>query len=142
MKTIYVKQKDIERKWYIVDAAGKTLGRMVTKVVKILRGKHKPYFVPNQEVGDYVVIINAEKSVVTGKKRSDKLYYRYSGHPGGLRSEPYEKIIKRKPTYPTEHAIKGMLPKGPLGRQLFRNVKIYAGPNHPHAAQQPEKLEI
>ncbi len=142
MKTIFLKPKDIKRQWYLIDAEGEVLGKVAVKVANLLRGKHKPYFTPNMEVGDFVIVINAEKAVVTGRKRTDKLYYRYSGYPGGLRSEPYEKIIKRKPTYPMEHAIKGMLPKGRLGRKLFGNVKIYAGPNHPHEAQKPIKIEV
>ncbi len=142
MKTIFVKPKDIKRKWYLIDAEGKVLGKVAVKVVNLLRGKHKPYFTPNMEVGDFVVVVNAEKAVVTGKKKSDKLYYRYSGYPGGLKSEPYEDVIKRKPTFPMEHAIRGMLPKGRLGRKLFNNVKIYAGPEHPHGAQRPVKIEV
>ncbi len=142
MKTIFLKPKDIKRQWYLIDAEGEILGKVAVKVANLLRGKHKPYFTPNMEVGDFVVVINAEKAIVTGRKRSDKLYYRYSGYPGGLRSEPYEDVIKRKPTYPMEHAIKGMLPKGRLGRKLFKNVKIYAGPEHPHEAQKPIKIEI
>lgn len=142
MKTIFLKEKDIEQKWYIVDAAGKTLGRVAVKIANILRGKHKPSYTPHMEVGDRVIVINAEKVAVTGKKRSDKLYYKHSGYPGGLRSENFEKMISRKPKYPLEHAIKGMLPKGPLGRKLFRNVKVYTGDSHPHMAQKPEVLEI
>lgn len=142
MKTIFVKPHEVERKWYIVDAAGKRLGRVAAKVASILRGKHKPLYTPHQEVGDYVIIINAEKVEVTGNKRKDKLYYHHSGHPGGLRVEPFEKVILRKPTYPLEVAIKGMLPKNRLGRKLFKNVKIYAGEAHPHGAQKPEPLQI
>ncbi len=142
MKTIFVKPHEVERKWYIVDAAGKRLGRVAVKVASILRGKHKPIYTPHQEVGDYVIIINADKVVVTGNKRKDKLYYHHSGQPGGLRVESFEKVIQRKPTYPLEAAIKGMLPKNRLGRKLFKNVKIYAGETHPHGAQKPEPLQI
>lgn len=142
MKTIFVKPQEVERKWYIVDAAGKRLGRVAAKVASILRGKHKPIYTPHQEVGDYVIIINAEKVEVTGNKRKDKLYYHHSGQPGGLRVESFEKVIQRKPTYPLEAAIKGMLPKNRLGRKLFKNVKIYAGEAHPHGAQKPEPLQI
>ncbi len=142
MKTIFVKPHEVERKWYIVDAAGKRLGRVAAKVASILRGKHKPIYTPHQEVGDYVIIINADKVVVTGNKRKDKLYYHHSGQPGGLRVESFEKVIQRKPTYPLEVAIKGMLPKNRLGRKLFKNVKIYAGEAHPHGAQKPEPLQI
>jgi len=142
MKTIFVKPQEVERKWYIVDAAGKRLGRVAAKVASILRGKHKPIYTPHQEVGDFVIIINADKVVVTGNKRKDKLYYHHSGQPGGLRVESFEKVIQRKPTYPLEVAIKGMLPKNRLGRKLFKNVKIYAGEAHPHGAQKPEPLQI
>ncbi|MCX7787368.1 MAG: 50S ribosomal protein L13 [Spirochaetes bacterium] len=142
MKTIFVKPHEVERKWYIVDAAGKRLGRVAAKVASILRGKHKPIYTPHQEVGDYVIVINADKVVVTGNKRKDKLYYHHSGQPGGLRVESFEKVIQRKPTYPLEVAIKGMLPKNRLGRKLFKNVKIYAGEAHPHGAQKPEPLQI
>ena len=142
MKTIFVKPKDITRKWYLIDAEGVILGKLAARVATILRGKHKPIFTPNMEVGDFVVVINAEKVVVTGRKEQQKMYYRYSGYPGGLTAENYSDMIKKKPTFPLEHAIKGMLPKGRLGRKLFNNVKIYAGPEHPHAAQKPEKIEI
>ena len=142
MKTIFVKQKDVEKKWYIIDAAGKRLGRLATKVATILRGKHKPIFSPHMDTGDYVIIINAEKVQLTGRKKTDKVYYRHSGYPGGLKSEPFSKIIQRKPTFPMEHAIKGMLPKGPLGRKLFQHVKIYSGKDHPHKAQKPEELTL
>jgi large subunit ribosomal protein L13 len=142
MKTIFVKPQEVERKWYIVDAAGKRLGRVAAKVASILRGKHKPIYTPHQEVGDYVIIVNADKVVVTGNKRKDKLYYHHSGQPGGLRVESFEKVIQKKPTYPLEVAIKGMLPKNRLGRKLFKNVKIYDGEAHPHGAQKPEPLQI
>ncbi|MFP4484301.1 MAG: 50S ribosomal protein L13 [Spirochaetota bacterium] len=142
MRTLYVNEKQIERKWYLIDADGVTLGRLATKVATILRGKHKPYFTPRQELGDYVVIVNAERVNVTGRKRRQKMYYKHSGYPGALRAETFQSMIKRKPEYPIEHAVRGMLPRNRLGRKLFKNVKVYAGPNHPHQAQQPEKLEI
>ncbi len=142
MKTIYVKPKDVVRKWFVVDAAGKTLGRVAVKIATVLRGKNKPVYTPHQEVGDYVVVVNADKIVVTGSKRTDKFYYTYSGHPGGMKAESFEKVIARKPTYPLETAIRGMLPKNRLGRKLFKNVKVYAGESHPHGAQKPEQLEI
>jgi large subunit ribosomal protein L13 len=142
MKTIFLKKEDIPRKWYLIDARDKTLGRLATKVVTLLRGKTKAAFTPNQEMGDYIVIVNADQVRVTGRKTSDKLYYRHSGYPSGLKSETYSQVIARKPTYPLEHAIKGMLPKNRLGRKLFNNVKIYAGESHPHAAQKPEKIEF
>ncbi|WP_319558779.1 50S ribosomal protein L13 [Marispirochaeta sp.] len=141
MKTIFVKPSKVERKWYLIDAAGKRLGRVATEVVRLLRGKNRPYYTPHQEIGDYVVIINADKVEVTGNKAQRKIYYRHTGYPGGIKSETFSDLIARKPAAPLEKAIKGMLPKGPLGRQLFRNVKVYAGPNHPHSAQQPEILK-
>lgn len=142
MKTIFVDCKTAERKWYLIDAEGKTLGRLAVLVTNLLRGKNKPWFTPHQEVGDYVIVINSEKAAITGRKRTDKIYYRHSGYPGGLKSESYEKAVARKPTFPLEHAIRGMLPKNRLGRKLFQNVKIYAGPTHPHGAQKPEKIEM
>ncbi|TVQ41102.1 MAG: 50S ribosomal protein L13 [Spirochaetaceae bacterium] len=142
MKTIYLDDKKIERKWYIVDAEGITLGRLATRVATVLRGKHKAYFTPHQELGDYVVVINAEKVHVTGNKRDDKLYYRHTGFPGGLRKTNLAKMLQTKPVFPVEHAIRGMLPKNRLGRKLFKNVKVYAGSAHPHAAQKPEPLSV
>ena len=142
MRTIFVKPADVERKWYLIDADGKVLGRLASRVVAILRGKNKPEFAPHWDLGDSVVIINAEKVQVTGRKPAQKLYYRHSGYPGGFRAEPYEKVIARKPAWPLERAIKGMLPKGALGRKIFKNLKVYAGPNHPHAAQQPVLIDI
>ena len=142
MKTIFVKLKDVNRKWWLVDADGEILGRIASRVATLLRGKHNAYFSPHTELGDWVIIVNAGKVALTGRKRQDKMYYRHSGFPGGLKSESFERKVSRKPTYPLEHAIKGMLPKGRLGRKLFNNVKIYTGPVHPHAAQKPEKIEI
>ena len=142
MNTIFVKPKDIERKWYVIDASGKRLGRVAVKAANLLRGKHKPEYVPHQEVGDYVIIINADKVEVSGNKRSNKMYYRHSGYPGGLTAERFSDMIQRKPTYPMEHAVKGMLPHNRLGRKLFTNLKVYAGTDHPHTAQKPETVEI
>ena len=142
MKTIFKKAADIERKWYLIDAEGQTLGRVAGKVAVLLRGKHKPEFAPHTEVGDYVVVINADKITVSGGKEKKKVYYRHSGFPGGIYSETLEKVLVRKPEFPLEHAIKGMLPKNRLGRKLFKNVKVYAGSRHPHAAQQPELLTM
>ena len=142
MKTIFVKPKEVEHHWYIIDAEGEILGRLAVQIATLLRGKHKAIYTPHQEVGDSVIVINAEKFKLTGRKREQKIYYRHSGYPGGLKSETLEKRLIRKPTFPLEHAIKGMLPKNRLGRKLFQNAKIYAGPNHPHAAQKPEKIEI
>jgi large subunit ribosomal protein L13 len=127
MNTILAKKKDINPSWYIIDASGKTLGRLASKIVTIIRGKHKPLYTPNLNMGDKVIVINAEKIRVTGNKAEDKIYYHYSGYPGGLKQENYAKVVKRKPTFPLEQAIKGMLPHGPLGSECFRNVKIYAG---------------
>ncbi|MDY5932068.1 MAG: 50S ribosomal protein L13 [Candidatus Ornithospirochaeta sp.] len=142
MKTIFVKPQSIERKWYLIDAEGKNLGRVAAAAARILRGKNKVEYVPHQEIGDYVIIINAAKANVTGNKVEDKMYYRHSMYPGGLKAESYGKMIARKPTYPMEHAIKGMLPSGKLGNKLFTNVKVYAGAEHPHMAQQPIAVEI
>ncbi|MCD6120684.1 MAG: 50S ribosomal protein L13 [Spirochaetales bacterium] len=142
MKTIFIKPKEIERKWHLIDAEGMVLGRLAVKVAGLLRGKHKAIFTPNMEVGDYVIVINAEKAIVTGRKAKQKMYYHYTGYPGGLKSVNYAKMIAKKPTYPLEHAVKGMLPKGRLGRKLFNNVKIYAGSEHPHMSQRPVKVEM
>ncbi len=142
MKTIFVNQKDVVRKWFLIDAEGKTLGRVAVAVADILRGKNKPEFVPNMEIGDFVIIINAEKITVTGKKMRDKVYYRHTGYPGGIKSENLQKVLNRKPVFPLENAIRGMLPKNRLGRKLFNNVKVYAGSEHPHGAQKPEKIEV
>jgi large subunit ribosomal protein L13 len=142
MKTIFLKPKDVERKWYVIDAEGKILGKVAVKAANLLRGKHKPCFVPHQEIGDYVIIVNAEKAKVTGGKEKKKLYYHYSGFPGGLKVGTYEKVIARKPTYPMERAIRGMLPRGTLGNKLYKNVKVYAGAEHPHKAQDPQLIEL
>jgi large subunit ribosomal protein L13 len=142
MKTIFIKPDEVERKWYLIDAEGKVLGRLASRVVGILRGKNKPQFSPHWDLGDSVIIINADKVRVTGRKPSQKLYYRHSGYPGGFRSEPFEKVIARKPAWPLERAIQGMLPKGALGRKISKHLKVYAGPEHPHISQKPIKLEI
>jgi large subunit ribosomal protein L13 len=142
MNTIFPKNSDVSRKWYVVDVEGKRLGHVATEVAAILRGKRKPEFTYHQELGDYVIVVNAEKVVLSGNKTTDKVYHRHSGYPGGITSETFEKAIVRKPTFPMERAVWGMLPKGPLGRKLYKNLKVYAGPVHPHAAQQPEKWEI
>lgn len=142
MKTLFVKPAEAERSWFIIDAKGKRLGRIAVKVAHILRGKHKPYYTPHQEIGDYVIIINADKVDISGRKRENKVYYHHTGYIGGLKEVTFAKMIERKPVQPMEMAIRGMLPKGPLGRQLFTNVKVYAGPNHPHAAQQPVAIEL
>ena len=142
MKTIFVKPKDVDRKWFVIDAEGKALGKTAVKAAELLRGKHKALYAPHQALGDYVIVVNAEKALLSGNKQDDKLYYRHSGYPGGLKTENYADVIKRKPVFPMEHAIRGMLPKGRLGRDLFRNVKVYAGPQHPHAAQKPEPIGV
>ncbi|MDR0496146.1 MAG: 50S ribosomal protein L13 [Treponema sp.] len=141
MKTVFVSPADVERKWYLIDADGKILGRVAARVVTILRGKGKVIYAPHLEIGDYVVIINAEKIKLTGNKVRAKLYRHHTGYVGGLKTVNFEKLVKKHPDSPLELAIKGMLPKGPLGRKLLKNVKIYSGSEHPHAAQNPEKIE-
>jgi large subunit ribosomal protein L13 len=141
-KTYLPSVKDAERNWYVVDAADQRLGRLASEVASILRGKNKPNFTPFLDVGDFVVIINAEKITVTGKKRSQKLYRRHSGRPGGMKTETFEKLQDRIPERILEVAIKGMLPHNSLGRQLFTKLNVYAGPDHPHAAQKPQVLSI
>jgi large subunit ribosomal protein L13 len=135
MKTYSTKAKDIQRQWHVVDASGKTLGKLATEVARLLMGKHKPMFTPNMDTGDYVVVLNAGKVKVTGKKSAQKTYYRHSGYPGGLKSETFEKIINDHPTRAIEHAVKGMLPHNSLGRAMFRKLKVYTGDSHPHQAQ-------
>ena len=140
MKTYVPKQ--VEPRWVLIDAEGKTLGRLATKIATLLRGKHRPDWTPNVSMGDFVVVVNADKIRVTGKKLEQKIYTRYSGYPGGLKKIPLEKMLATHPERVLEHAVKGMLPKGPLGRRLFKRLKVYAGPDHPHQAQRPEKLEV
>lgn len=142
METIFVKPKNVERKWYIIDAQDKVLGRVAVKAANLARGKHKACFVPHQEIGDFVIIINAKNALVTGGKENKKIYYRHSRYPGGLKMETYKKAIESKPTFPMEKAVRGMLPKGALGNKLYKNVRIYADGNHPHAGQNPEKIEL
>lgn len=140
--TFMANPQNVERKWYVVDAEGKTLGRLASQVAAILRGKHKPTFTPHVDCGDYVIIVNAEKIKVTGKKYTDKIYYRHSGYPGGQKAISFEQMIAKRPVRVLELAIKGMLPHNRLGRQMYRKLKVYEGPEHPHAAQKPEPLEI
>ncbi|HAF86695.1 MAG TPA: 50S ribosomal protein L13 [Sphaerochaeta sp.] len=142
MKTIFVKPLTVQKKWYLIDAEGKELGRVAVAAARILRGKNKPEYVPHQDMGDFVIIINAEKAALTGNKYEDKMYYHHSGYPGGLRETNYADMIKRKPEFPMEHAVRGMLPRGPLGRKLFTHMKVYAGAKHPQEAQQPITVEI
>lgn len=143
MKTTYMaKPADVQRKWYVIDAEGKTLGRLAAEVAKILRGKHKPIYTPHVDTGDHVIVVNADKVVLTGKKLTQKTYFRHSGYPGGTTFTPAGKMLAERPERVIELAVKGMLPKNRLGRQMYRKLKVYRGPEHPHAAQQPEKLEI
>ena len=142
MKSYIAKPAEVERKWYVVDAEGKNLGRMASQVAAILRGKNKPTYTPHVDCGDYVIIINAEKIEVTGKKRKEKIYKRHTGYPGGLRETTFEKLQAKKPEEIITHAVKGMLPDGKLGRQMAKKLKVYAGPEHAHAAQKPEVLEF
>lgn len=142
MKTISAKQETVKRDWFLVDANGKTLGRLATEIARRLRGKHKPEYTPHVDTGDYIVVVNAEKVRVTGNKATDKMYYSHSGYIGGIKSISFEKLIDKKPELVIERAVKGMLPKNPLGRAMFRKLKIYAGSEHKHTAQQPQPLEI
>ncbi len=142
MKTHEVKQADIIRDWWVVDASSQVLGRLATTLAFRLRGKHKAVFTPHLDVGDFIVVINAEKVRLTGRKLDGKIYYRHSGYPGGLRTFPAKDMLQRKPTELIRLAVKGMLPKGPLGRHQLKKLKIYAGPNHPHKAQTPQVLEV
>lgn len=142
MKTFSAKKEDIHRKWYLVDADGKVLGRMASEVAKILRGKHKPIYTPHVDTGDHVIVINAGKIHLTGNKRQEKFYAWHSGYPGGFKSVLAAKLLAQKPQRVIEIAVKGMLPKNKLGRAMFKKLQVYAGANHPHQAQQPEVLEI
>jgi len=142
MKTIFVKDYEQKRDWYIIDAEGKPLGRVAAKVASILRGKNKPTYTPNQEMGDFVIVVNADKVAVSGNKRTDMLYRHYTGFVGGLRSYSFEKLLAKHPTEPLSRTIAGMLPNGKLGRRLMGNVKIYAGSEHPHASQNPKVIEL
>ena len=142
MKTFSAKSETVKRDWFVIDANGKTLGRLATEVARRLRGKHKPEYTPHVDTGDYIVIVNAEKITVTGNKAQDKMYYHHTGFPGGLKSVSFEKLLAAKPERPIESAVKGMLPRGPLGRAMLAKLKVYAGGEHPHAAQQPQELKI
>jgi ribosomal protein L13, bacterial type len=142
MKTFSAKAADVKRDWYIVDAEGKTLGRLASEIARRLRGKHKPEYTPHVDTGDYIVVINAEKVAVTGRKQTDKVYHHHTGWIGGLKSITFEKLIDKAPERVIEIAVKGMLPKNPLGRAMFKKLKVYKGTEHRHAAQQPKPLEI
>lgn len=142
MKTFVAKPAEVKRDWYVVDANGLTLGRLATEIARRLRGKHKAEFTPHVDTGDYIVVINAEKVAVTGRKTTDKMYYRHTGYPGGLKSMSFEKMIDHKPEQVIELAVKGMIPRSPLGRAMLKKLKVYAGVDHPHTAQQPKELKI
>jgi large subunit ribosomal protein L13 len=142
MKTYQAKKEEADHQWYLVNADGKVLGRLASELAKILRGKNKPAFTPHVDTGDFIIVINAEKVVLTGKKMKDKIYYHHTGYPGGIKEIRAEKLLAKKPTEMLRIAVKGMLPKNSLGRQMLGKLKIYKGPNHPHEAQRPVLLEI
>lgn len=142
MTTVSAKPAEVRRTWYLVDAEGKTLGRLAAEVARRLRGKHKPQYTPHVDTGDYIVVVNAEKVRVTGNKLKDKVYYRHTGYVGSLKSITLEKLLKKAPERAIEHAVKGMLPRNPLGRSMYKKLHVYAGPTHRHQAQQPQPLEL
>ncbi len=142
MRTYTPKPGDIERKWYVVDAQGKTLGRLASEIAKVLRGKNKPIFSPHVDTGDYVIVVNAEKIHVTGRKMTQKFYYRHSGYPGGLKAISLRDLLQKHPERVVKFAVRGMLPKNRLGRKMIKKLKVYAGPEHPHQAQKPEVLDL
>lgn len=142
MKTIWTKEADVERNWYIVDAEGKTLGRLASQIAAVLRGKHKPIYNPSVDTGDFVVVVNADKIHVTGRRMDQKKYYTHSGYQGGLKERTLRQMMEKSPERVIQLAVRGMLPKNVLGRKMIKKLKVYAGPDHPHAAQRPETLEI
>lgn len=142
MKTISAKGHEVKRDWFVVDASNMVLGRLASEIARRLRGKHKAEYTPHVDTGDYIVVTNAEKIVVTGNKNKDKMYHRHSGFPGGIKSLSFEKMLAKNPVKIIELAVKGMLPKNPLGREMYRKLKVYVGSDHPHTAQQPKQLEI
>jgi large subunit ribosomal protein L13 len=142
MKSYMARPLEVERKWYVIDAEGVTLGRLATEIARVLRGKNKPQYTPHVDVGDFVVVVNADGVVVTGKKAEQKVYRRHSGYPGALKTTSYERMMERRPTEVLRKAVYGMMPKSRLARQQMRKLKIYAGPEHPHAAQNPQRLEV
>ena len=142
MKSYMARPLEVERKWYVVDAEGKHLGRLATEIVRVLRGKNKPQYTPHVDVGDFVIVVNADRVAVTGKKAEQRVYRRHSGYPGGLKETSYQQMLARKPTEVLRRAVYGMMPKTRLARKQFKKLKIYAGPEHPHAAQGPQKLEV
>ncbi|MCY3818344.1 MAG: 50S ribosomal protein L13 [Gammaproteobacteria bacterium] len=142
MKTLSARPQDVQHDWYVVDAENQTLGRLAAAVARRLRGKHKASYTPHVDTGDYIVVVNAEKVRVTGKKHTDKVYYRHSGYPGGIKAARFEEMIEKHPERVIEKAVKGMLPRNPLGRAVLRKLKVYAGSEHPHSAQQPKPLQL
>ncbi len=142
MRTYSPKASEIQRAWHVIDAEGMVLGRLCTEAARLLRGKHKPMFAPHMDTGDHVVVVNASKVVLTSGKAEGKQRYRHSGYPGGIKSESYADFLARRPEEAVRQSIRGMLPKGPLGRQMLKKLKVYAGPEHPHSAQQPQPLEL
>ena len=142
MKTVSMRAQDVQRSWYVVDAENRTLGRLASAVAHRLRGKHKPEYTPHVDTGDYIIVVNAAKVRVTGNKETDKIYHRHSGYPGGIKSTSLARMRQTHPERIVEKAVKGMLPRNPLGRAMFKKLKVYAGPDHPHAAQQPHPIEI
>jgi large subunit ribosomal protein L13 len=142
MKSYMARPLEVERKWYVVDAEGKHLGRLATEIVRVLRGKNKPQYTPHVDVGDFVVVVNADRVAVTGRKAEQRVYRRHSGYPGGMKETSYEQMLARKPTEILRKAVYGMMPKTRLARKQFKKLKIYAGPEHPHAAQDPQELEV
>ncbi len=141
-KTHVTKRQDVQREWFVVDATGQTLGRLATRIAHVLHGKHKPAYSPSVDVGDFVIVVNAAKIHVTGRKLDQKIYYRHTGYPGGLKETTLRNLLQKHPKRVIEHAVRGMLPKNRLGRRMFKKLKVYAGPEHPHAAQQPKPLEL
>jgi len=142
VKTYNAKKADIQREWFVVDASGQTLGRLATRIATVLRGKHKPIYTPSMDTGDFVIVVNADKVAVTGRKLDQKMYYRYSGYPGGLTETSLRRMLQTHPTRVVEFAVRGMLPKNRLGRAMIKKLKVYAGGTHPHAAQQPKSLDV
>ena len=142
MKTFSAKPSDIEKKWLLIDADGLVLGRLASLVAMRLRGKHKPSYTPHMDCGDHIVVVNAEKVQLTGNKRTDSIFYWHTGYPGGIKAETFESLLERRPEAVIERAVRGMLPKNKLGRQMARKLKVYAGPDHPHAAQKPQPLQL
>jgi len=142
MKTQSIRAQDVRHDWYVIDAADRTLGRIATEIAHRLRGKHKPEYTPNVDTGDYVIVVNAAKVRVSGRKTTDKIYYHHTGYPGGIKATSFARMQAEHPERVIETAVKGMLPRNPLGRAMYRKLKVYAGPEHPHAAQQPQTLEI